>query len=180
MRLRDVCALVFLASCVTGPVERQRLADGSWHLTCRLPMDECVRHFEAVCMDKRYRILSAQSKRDVRDVDPGTREYRLSEITALCDRDAPQVAAAAAAPAPPIPPPGVPPPPPIGAPPLGAPPAPPPAGPGVARASACVPGATQACIGPGGCNGGQACRADGTGFGSCDCGAAKPAADAGP
>jgi hypothetical protein len=81
---------------VTGPVERRRLADGSWHLTCQLPMDECVRNFEAVCMEKRYRILSAQSKRDVRDVDPGTKEYRTSELTALCDRDSAQFAAAAA------------------------------------------------------------------------------------
>jgi hypothetical protein len=87
---------LLLVSCVTGPVERRRLADGSWHLTCQLPMDECVRNFEAVCMDKRYRILSAQSKRDVRDVDPGTKEYRTSELTALCDRDSAQFAAAAA------------------------------------------------------------------------------------
>ncbi len=130
-------------------------------------------------MDKRYRILSAQSKRDVRDVDPGTREYRVSDITALCDRDAPQYAAAGTPAGPPIAPPGLPPPPPVGAPigpPLaGAPPVPV----GVARAPSCVPGATQACVGPAGCSGGQACRADGAGYGPCDCGATKPAADAG-
>ena len=98
MRSRFIGALVFLAACATGSVERQRLADGSWHLTCRLPMDECLRHFEQVCMDKRYRILSGRSQRDVRDVDPGTREYRTSEITALCDRDAAEMAASAPAP----------------------------------------------------------------------------------
>jgi hypothetical protein len=78
-------------------------------------MDECIRHFEAVCTDKRYRILTAQSKRDVRDVDPGTKEYRTSELTALCDRDSAQFAAAAAsstvvAPPPVAPPPAAPPP----------------------------------------------------------------------
>ena len=37
----------------------------------------------------------------------------------------------------------------------------------------CVPGTTQLCVGPGGCQGGQACQADGRGFEPCDCGA-KP------
>jgi hypothetical protein len=36
-----------------------------------------------------------------------------------------------------------------------------------------VPGATQACVGPGGCSGGQVCAADGGRFEACDCGAAK-------
>jgi hypothetical protein len=48
----------------------------------------------------------------------------------------------------------------------------------VARATitACVKGITQACVGPGGCRGGQACLADGSGFSPCDCGGgtAKP------
>ena len=35
---------------------------------------------------------------------------------------------------------------------------------------ACVPGSSQACVGPGGCSGGQACRADGAAFEPCDCG----------
>ena len=32
------------------------------------------------------------------------------------------------------------------------------------------PGATQTCVGPGACRGGQQCLADGTAFGPCDCG----------
>jgi hypothetical protein len=150
---RGVVGLCVLVACATGPVERRHLADGSWQLTCRLPMDECVRHFEAVCSDKRYRILSGQSKRELRDVDPGTREYRTSEFVALCDRDAlpPQVAQ-------------------VGGPTAVIPPA-----------SSCVPGSTQSCVGPGGCSGGQACRADGAGFGPCDCGPGKTTTgDAGP
>src|SRR5438105_4250650 len=93
-----VCAAV---GCTSASVERRHLADGSWHFTCRLPMDECVRHLESVCMDKRYRILSAQSKRELRDVDPGMRETRTSDITAVCDREGPEPQlASAAAPAP--------------------------------------------------------------------------------
>jgi hypothetical protein len=33
----------------------------------------------------------------------------------------------------------------------------------------CVPGASQACTGPGGCEGGQICADDGSRFGPCDC-----------
>src|SRR5579859_4420109 len=131
-----------VVSCTPSSVERSRLPDGSWHVTCRLPMDECIRHFEAVCMDKRYRILSAQSRREVRDVDPGTREYRTSDITAICDRDAAETLAAATLPPPPT---------------ALAASAPRPAGP------ACVPGASQACVGSAGCSGGQVCRNDGAG-----------------
>jgi len=40
-------------------------------------------------------------------------------------------------------------------------------------ARACVPGATQACVGPGGCQGGQVCADDGSKFLACDCGAAE-------
>ena len=130
-------------------------------------MNECVQHFEAVCMDKRYRILSGQSKRDVRDVDPGTREYRTSELVALCDRDAlpPQIAGAGGPAAVVAPGPGL----------MLA------ASASVASRSICVPGSTQACVGPGGCSGGQACRADGAGFGVCDCGPSRGAtSDAGP
>lgn len=142
--LAAVCVAV---GCTSAAVERQHLADGSWHFTCRLPMDECVRHLETICMDKRYRILSAQSKRELRDVDPGIRETRISDITAVCDRERPEPQLASDAGPPP----------------------------------ACVPGSTQACVGPGGCSGGQVCRPEGTGFGPCDCGPAKTAAgDAGP
>ncbi len=146
--LAAVCVAV---GCTSAAVERRHLADGSWHFTCRLPMDECVRHLETICMDKRYRILSAQSKRELRDVDPIIRETRISDITAVCDGEGhePQLASSVA--------------------------------PAPASSPACVPGSTQACVGPGGCSGGQVCRPEGTGFGPCDCGPAKTAAgDAGP
>lgn len=34
----------------------------------------------------------------------------------------------------------------------------------------CVPGVTQACLGPAACRGAQACLVDGRGYGPCDCG----------
>lgn len=40
----------------------------------------------------------------------------------------------------------------------------------------CVPGVTQACLGPGACNGAQACLESGQGFGPCDCGTPAGAA----
>jgi hypothetical protein len=39
-----------------------------------------------------------------------------------------------------------------------------------ARERWCIPGATQACLGPGACSGAQACLRDGSGYGPCDCG----------
>lgn len=45
---------------------------------------------------------------------------------------------------------------------------------------ACVPGASVACVGPGGCDGGQMCLPDGAGFSDCDCGGSLDASvDAG-
>lgn len=37
----------------------------------------------------------------------------------------------------------------------------------------CVPGATQMCVGSGGCRGGQYCLANGSGYSRCDCGGKK-------
>jgi len=37
-------------------------------------------------------------------------------------------------------------------------------------ATACTPGMSIACTGPGGCSGAQACKGDGSGYDSCDCG----------
>jgi len=159
---RNVCGLGMvgiLVACATGTVERHRLADGSWQITCKLPMDDCIRRIEEVCNDKRYRIVSGQSKNVIRDVPPGTREYRTSELTVLCtDQDTSEATTAG--------------------------PGPLPSGPTLSRpdggpSSGCVPGASQACVGPAGCQGGQACRPDGSGFGACDCGTTRASVDAG-
>jgi hypothetical protein len=59
-----------------------------------------------------------------------------------------------------------------------APAAPPPAAPAVTTAR-CVPGESRACVGPGGCAGGQACSANGDRYEPCDCGPARPPSAAG-
>lgn len=43
---------------------------------------------------------------------------------------------------------------------------------------ACTPGQSVACVGPGGCQGGQVCRADGEGFEACECGGDAGGSDA--
>lgn len=42
-----------------------------------------------------------------------------------------------------------------------------------AKAARCTPGQSIACVGPGGCKGGQVCNPDGHSFGACDCGGAS-------
>lgn len=44
------------------------------------------------------------------------------------------------------------------------------------RQPVCTPGSSQACVGPGGCAGGQSCLGDGLGYAPCDCGASPPTA----
>jgi hypothetical protein len=44
-----------------------------------------------------------------------------------------------------------------------------------APVTTCIPGASQACVGPAACQGGQQCLPDGRSFGTCDCGASAPA-----
>lgn len=43
----------------------------------------------------------------------------------------------------------------------------------------CVPGQSIPCVGVGGCEGGQVCRDDGRGYGTCDCGDSSQPRDAG-
>jgi hypothetical protein len=137
-----------LACCTSSAVERQQLADGSWKLTCALAMDECARQADKLCMDQRYRIVRGESRHGVRGAGPSQVEYRISELTVTCGLHDDHASTPAGAGAP------------------------------LVRSAdaanpvtpACVPGATQACVGPGGCRGGQACAADGLIFGPCDCG----------
>ena len=46
-------------------------------------------------------------------------------------------------------------------------------GAGGSKSEVCTPGLTQACVGLGACEGGQVCKADGSGWGPCNCGAAS-------
>jgi hypothetical protein len=133
----------FLPACMPPRLEQQRLPDGSWQMTCRAPMDECIRELENTCRSKRYRILGATSELKLRDAPPYEKEYRTSKLSFICssDNEVPPAPAANSLPE---------------------------AGDG----RTCGAGDTRACVGPGGCAGGQTCRPDGVGFGTCDCGLA--------
>ncbi|MBI4956810.1 MAG: DUF4215 domain-containing protein [Myxococcales bacterium] len=52
-------------------------------------------------------------------------------------------------------------------------------GPSEMEALACVPGATQLCVGPGVCSGAQVCSDDGSRWGACECGSAQGGGGAG-
>jgi len=141
---RWTVGLVLLGACRPGAFEQQRLADGSWQLTCRAPMDACAREIEKTCRDKRYRIVAGSSELKLRDAPPYETEYPTSRLSFICNgAEAPTVDAAA-----------------------------PDASDRGARV--CGLGDTRVCVGSGACNGGQTCKPDGTGFGPCDCRSAGP------
>jgi hypothetical protein len=136
-----------LASCWSGNVQRQQLPNGSWQLTCKLPMGDCVQQADSLCLDQRYRIVGGQSRHVLRGVSPTQVDYRASDLTIVCGEreEEPTTLGASVSLAHTT-------------------------DAGSWNKSVCTPGATQSCVGPGACTGGQACRDDGSGFGPCDCG----------
>src|SRR3974390_2105691 len=122
---RGLSALALaLYACSPSTVERRQLADGSWQLSCRLPMDECARQADALCIDQRYRILRGQSRHVLHGVTLSQVDYRTSELTFVCGDDDKGPAPDASAPDRPQSSPDSP-------------------------KVACTPGSTQACMGPG-------------------------------
>jgi hypothetical protein len=155
--------LASLLGCASAPpFASRRLADGSYELTCKLPLSQCLDRVDQVCDGTPYDVLSAHDHRRPIDIPVGSyqREVRSSDAIIRCERSKPLFGGnaerndQAQAPV--------------------APPTPAPAKPPV-----CVPGATQACVGAAACAGGQACLPDGAGFGPCSCGPAAGAADGG-
>lgn len=148
-------SLVSSLSACSGQTGRpSRLSDGGYSLSCKGPLSDCLRHAERICRDKGYSVAEARDVRERLGGESGQSQVVIqkSDATIYCGDRAPKEpirlvrepeAPPSAAPAP----------------------APAPAAPRV-----CVPGATQACVGPGGCSGGQACSADGTRYADCNCG----------
>lgn len=153
-------ALIALSGCSSSPALPPREPDGSYHLACQGPLPECLLRAEKLCQrEGGYVVASARDINELLGHDQGQSqvEVRKSEAVIFCGNADPsfsrplvetrqdpvkslQTDEADAH-------------------------AEPPRG-----ARACVPGATQACIGPGGCRGGQACAADGSRFEPCNCG----------
>jgi hypothetical protein len=156
-------ALSMTVACSHGSGRPARLADGGYSLSCKGPLTECLHHAEHLCHDQGYTVSEARDVNQVLGAETGQSRIVIqkSDATIYCG-DAPRPAihlvrqpetevGGAPAPAAKVAPPASP-------------------APAKAPTLACVPGATQACVGPGGCNGGQACAADGTRFEACDCG----------
>jgi hypothetical protein len=137
----------------TPSSEPQKQQDGSYRIDCKEPLARCLMAIEKVC-GQGYELLHAQEDRRFYGPDAYNQAVVTSEAIARCRKPGqPKADAAASAPAAVTPKP---------------------------IAQACVPGATQACVGPGACRGGQQCLPDGTAFGPCDCGPGTPATTTAP
>jgi hypothetical protein len=151
-------ALSVVAGCSRPGVRMQSLADGTRELECQVPLWKCLQHVDDYCKGASYEVLYALDKQQVFGSQQSTIEARTSEAVIRCQGQHVKLTG------------------PVDPPPAAAAPTstPPVATTSKAPALACVPGATQACVGPGACSGGQACLADGSGFAACDCGATTP------
>lgn len=148
-----------VGACSGAPRPPAKQPDGSYDLSCRGPLTSCLRGAERVCGDRGYTVTSAHHFKELLGHKSGQSQIGIerSDATVTCgtapaeapirlQREQEVPAASAEAPLPAAPP-----------------------------ARACVPGATQACVGPAGCSGGQVCATDGSRFEACDCGAPAPA-----
>ena len=155
-----LCGVVLACAASSGGIQSQRLPDGTIHLTCQTSLQKCLDGANQLCKGNSYDILRARDQRDRLGGELGQSnvEVRSSEALVRCagTKEPP--------PSPPAPEPTWKLPPPASAPPAPLPPA--------APERSCVPGATQSCVGPGACQGGQACLPSGEGFAPCDCGPA--------
>jgi hypothetical protein len=145
-----------LPACSSTPGAPVKQPDGSYALFCKGPLSACLRHAERLCKDEGYTVAEARDVRELLGHESGQSQVMIekSDATIYCgahtsrapirltrEAEPPSETVVSAAP----------------------PPAPKPA-------PACVPGASQACVGPAGCTGGQTCAQDGTHFEACDCG----------
>jgi len=152
MRSLTLGCLWLLTACGPAQFQQERLNDGSIKVTCELSMDECVRRAEDLCRNHRYRIIDGTSETRLRDAPPFERAYHTSRLHFTCTDDGgkPLISLDSEAPAA--------------------------ADAKPAAPRICAAGETRECVGAAACKGGQACLADGSGFGPCDCGPATPPA----
>lgn len=152
MRSLPLGCLWLLTACGPAQFQQEKLNDGSIKVTCELSMDECVRRAQDLCTNQRYRIIDGASETRLRDAPPFERAYHTSRLHFECTDDGGKALISLdSKPAPPT---------------ETKPPA----------ARSCATGETRVCVGAAACKGGQACLADGSGFGPCDCGPETPVA----
>jgi hypothetical protein len=169
-----LAAFPLLAACASHPgVETQKLPDGTLRLKCQDSLAGCLARAEDICHGNTYEVIRARDQRDRYGPELGTAqvEVRSSEAYIRCGSHGRPFGGYDELKLPPRPPE------PATAEAGAAPGAASPAAAGAAAAPtarACIPGSTQACIGPGKCEGGQSCLPDGSAFGPCDCGTLGP------
>ena len=149
-----LCALLLAVACShLSRIEPRKQEDGSYRVDCKDPLARCLTAFDGACPHG-YEILHAREHRKFYGPDAYNQPVVSSEAVARCRKPGQSTAEATSG------------------------------GTGGAASksssSTCVPGATQTCVGPGACRGGQQCLADGAAFGPCDCGAPSPAAPTSP
>jgi hypothetical protein len=178
-----VVALAGCAATAAG-TSVDRLGPDRFALKCRGALAQCLVQVDELCQGTRYTVESASDTRDYLGPHGMTEhEVRSSEATIRCGsrgmsifggevsrtarvdgaHAAPDTTATTTA---------------TGTTTAGAvsgPPSSPPTS-AIDAKRACVPGATQTCVGPGACRGGQSCLSDGSGFSVCDCGGGRAAA----
>lgn len=137
-----------------GQVRVASAPGGKLHITCTKGMKDCVTRASRLCEGEGYQVLSGQSRSKILGgaSSPYRKVAEMAELDVQCGTERPTEKhdivfklpkREDSAPASLAP-----------------------------GATMCVPGATQGCIGPGGCTGGQVCLKDGSGYGACDCGPA--------
>jgi hypothetical protein len=160
-------ALLLLSSC--SGAQAKRRADGTYELECG-EKKACLDRAERICTPGGYILVGGKSNKKRYGVPGNEKFIGKDEIYVRCNKDRPKDTpdeetgswrlehSDAHAPSAP----------PSASPAVAAPPS------AAAPKAVCRPGETQRCVGPGACEGGQACLTDGTGFGPCDCGTATP------
>jgi len=143
--------------CSHQGVRTQRLSDGSFEFRCDEELWVCLSHVKDFCKGGPYEVLGGSDQPKTYGTDDSRVEGHRSHAVVRCLRAGAELVEVSARP--------------VRAPIAVHTPAKS-AKPTLAPAPvrACVPGATQPCVGPAACSGGQACLADGSGFGPCDCG----------
>ncbi len=148
-----------LGACGSG-YRARALPDGSWRVECVDQVERCLREAERTCGGDGYSVISGAKDTKLYGGKTGYQTAADLHVIEFRCGSAPE------------------PPPSLEASRGGAEEAAPESAAQEAHGAAaiCTPGATQRCIGPGACEGGQSCNAEGSGFLPCDCGdAAVPA-----
>jgi hypothetical protein len=155
--------LPWTALCLLGCASQPRqLRDGSYQIDCEETLATCTRKAQLYCRDKgEFQIVHANEENSLVGVEGHQKGHLLSRLVFACG-DQTQAKPLKLPPRPEgaVLPEGTP-------------------TPAASAERACVPGSTQRCVGVGACEGGQACLADGSGYGPCECAPGEPAPDAG-